>query len=657
MVPYFPLLTLLVLFPPILVLGQDQVPLTGDVSEGNGILQKESRLKLHGRFLHLTDIHLDPLYRLHTRVKYNCHTGSGRAGYFGTPGTDCDSPHALVNATFQWIEDNLKDNIDFVIWTGDAARHDKDDDIPRTREEIRDLNQLVFDKFLDTFQDHDSKTGGRLKIPVVPTIGNNDIMPHNIFRDAPNEWTDFFSRLWYPIIPEDQRHSFAQGGWFYVEVVPDRLAVVSLNTMYFYSANGAVDGCMDKSEPGYQHMEWLRTRLQLLREKGMKAIFMGHVPPARTKSRSNWEESCWQKYALWLRQYRDVIVGSAYGHMNMDHFMLHDFSDIELGRKSETSDEPVNNKLKEKSVSRSRANYLYDLRDQWSDLPQPPSEKFTHLYADSRTQPTDPERSRGGKYLEEIGGPWAERYALSLVSPSVVPNYFPSLRVVEYNISGLENATLWFDKSSLVDQSQDRRSSTGLQNNTKSLNPAGIPAEPIDKQTKKKKKKKKKNRKKKPKFKVPKPPSKTAPPGPAYSNQPFTWLGYTQYFADLGRSNDDFPNAHTQSGNYTNVTNFYEIEYNTRSDRYYILPDLTMNSCLDFARSIAAANRGQVESDFPKANIQASQDESTSRPEFLDGGNSRNDNWSKQKRRTDLWTLFLRRAFVGYLDDDDIDKI
>jgi endopolyphosphatase len=75
-------------------------------------------------------------------------------------------------------------------------------------------------------------------------------------------------------------------------------------------------------------MEWLRIQLQILRDRGMKAILMGHVPPARVDSKESWDETCWQKYTLWQRQFRDVIVGGLYGHMNIDHFMLQDFDQI-----------------------------------------------------------------------------------------------------------------------------------------------------------------------------------------------------------------------------------------------------------------------------------------------------------------------------------------
>jgi endopolyphosphatase len=69
------------------------------------------------------------------------------------------------------------------------------------------------------------------------------------------------------MIPEYEIHTFERGGYFATEVVPNKLAVISLNTLYWYStvhhsrrfgSNAAVDGCDRKSEPGSQQFEWLR---------------------------------------------------------------------------------------------------------------------------------------------------------------------------------------------------------------------------------------------------------------------------------------------------------------------------------------------------------------------------------------------------------------
>jgi endopolyphosphatase len=372
----------------------------------------------------------------------------------GAPITRCDTPIAVVNATFQWINDNLKDDIDFVIWTGDSARHDNDEHIPRTEAQVVNLNRLAVSKFIEVFGKDDNiddpDPTNDFVVPIVPTFGNNDFMPHNIFLAGPNRWTADYADIWRNFIPEAQRHSFARGGWFFTEVIPDKLAVFSLNTMYFFDSNSAVDGCDEKSEPGYEHMDWLRVQLQFLRERKMKAIMIGHVPPAKTAGKQNWDETCWQKYSLWMRLYRDVVVMSTFGHMNLDHFMFQDSFKL----KHKVDGQVKGFDLEEENAAdpafsvASKEDYMIDLWHEFKTLPTPPAGVS---YSDLSIELTDIDATWKGKkhkkskkqkrkdFLKSIGGEWAERYSMALVSPSVVPNYYPTLRVVEYNISGLEH--------------------------------------------------------------------------------------------------------------------------------------------------------------------------------------------------------------------------
>ena len=532
---------------------------------------------------------------------------------------------SLVNETFRWIEENLKDEIDFVIWTGDSVRHDNDEKRPRTADEIVELNELLAQKWVDLFgvSDRAKKSPSsipRLSIPVIPTFGNNDILPHNIFRGGPNTWTKKFAEIWRHFIPEDQRHTFVEGGWFTIEVIPNKLAVISLNTMYFFESNSAVDGCSSKSEPGYEHMEWLRVQLQLLRSRRMKAILIGHVAPARSNEKKSWDESCWQKYTLWMDRYRDVVVAGLYGHMNIDHFMLQDSHKVNIDTVLE---KPGDDTI----ATLSKEDYLVSLRKQWSSLPSPPAGLFDKLRSDSleldaskQKQKSKKERKREKKerkFLKKIGGPYAERYSLTLVSPSLVPNYFPTLRVVEYNITGLDAKTMQDDFD--------------LGGDWEFLDASILESSPLEPQTpsveieKKKKKKKKGNDNKPPNFKIPDPPSSTAPPGPAYSNQPFTLLSYTQYFANLTRINEKIATEGSHSPHID-----FEVEYSTRDDGICQMRDLTVRNFLDLAIRIgedgAAATNEGILSDSSISNTKVNE----------------------------AWRTFLSRAFTGFISVDDM---
>jgi len=647
-----------------------------------------------GSSLNSTDLHPDPFYKYHSSTEEDsaCHRDKGPAGVLGAETTNCDSPISLVNATFKWIDENLKDKIDFIIWTGDSARHDNDEQIPRTDEQIVHLNKLLVDKFSEVFgkEDNinDTDPTNDLTIPIIPTFGNNDILPHNILGPGPDRWTKKYLDIWRKFIPEEQRHGFSRGGWFFVEVIPKKLAVFSLNTLYFFDSNTAVDGCAKPSEPGYEQMEWLRIQLQFLRERGMKAIIMGHVPPARTDSKLSWDETCWQKYTLWMKQYRDIVVGGLFGHMNIDHFMLQDSKDIDMRVLSGEMETLSRLSFDEELTIQSSAEYLAELREEWAELPDSPKEKNNRVPGiesfDKIIERYDKRKSKKAKkhkktkqekFLEEIGGRWGERYSASLVGPSVVPNYFPTLRVFEYNVTGLDfNASPEFAKAKFHDTQESGFPGSGETSAGK------------DPENKKKKKSPKKH--KKPKAIIPHPPSKSSPPGPAYSPQPLTWLSYTQYYANLTRINADFLSESTPNvmgspekdtvgserwheGKHSGKKpqkgkserkheKFeYEVEYDTRTDKIYNLQDLTVRSYINLASRIGRYKTKQSQKDLPLEEegreIQRDCDDDDELGAQKKKKNGKKHKKHKHRKATNkVWFTFLRRAFVGSRDDEEL---
>lgn len=660
------------------------------------------------------DLHPDDYYKPHTSLS-TCHRSPGPSLPYGTPLTDCDSPLTLVNATLTWIEAHLPP-IDFVIWTGDSARHDRDELIPRTAAEIADSNTQLADAFRAAFADKG--------VPVVPTLGNNDITPHNILLGGPNKWLQTYGRVWHHFIPEAQRHGFQRGGWFTVEVIPGRLAVVSLNTLYFFERNSGVDGCAARTEPGWEQMEWLGIQLGFMRERGMKAILMGHVPPARTGGKKLWEESCWGRYVVWVERYRDVVVGGAWGHMNIDHFLL---QKGKRGVKELMGAEKIGEAVVEgwtigemsgDVAIKSADEYLQELRDEFAKVPDPKDAVVGEVVGEGKK-----ERKRRKKALKRMGGEWAEKYQVSLVSPSVVPNYFPSLRVVEYNISGLDGgvgavaeaatATSWrlpgedddeeFDEEFDEEESDDEEIVDAESEDDDDDEEEEAASK---KKGKKHKKKKKKNRKPKhPDLKIPPPPPAGSPPGPAYSPQPLSWTGYTQYFANLtaisegeaaaaaaaaadvgaadsdddvdaegkkgkggkgDKGDKDKPQPNPGAGGFK-----YEIEYDTFNDsRGFALPDLTVRSFLGLAHRIGRAKGGissfgvdgvdELELDeedveeeeggvLDKAWDWLSRDDGDGDAdhEDVDAQGKKKKKKKKSKKRERAWRMFVNRAFVG----------
>ncbi|KAM3532066.1 hypothetical protein NHJ13051_000442 [Beauveria bassiana] len=684
-----------------------------DVNRGTFASSDEPR-KLTGRFLHITDFHPDQFYKAHSDIEDSCHSGKGLAGTFGAEVSDCDSPIALANQTLDWVRDNLRDQIDFVIWTGDNARHDNDENHPRNSEQVLGTNRLVAAKMFEAFAT-DTPLGPALELPIVPTFGNNDFLPHNIMVPGPNRWFVDYADIWGPFIPEVQRHQFEYGGWFYTEVVPNKLVVFSLNTMFFFERNAAVDGCALASEPGYKHMEWLRVQLQRLRDSGMKAILMGHVPPARTNSKQNWDETCWQRYTLWLKQYRDVVIGSLFGHMNIDHFVLQDTNDLDedsiLARGDVNIRQSLNIGDNDEAFILGKADYLEDIRQQWSKLPTSAGHTIdkdvegVEMEADDDEDDYDIEtlfgkkkgkgrkkkgdrRKKKKKGLKNIGGKWAERYQISVIGPSVIPNYFPTMRVYEYNITGIEDNPVWKDvhgtastiqgaqlqrahEAGLSPQELKRRSS-----NEPVMTEAEFEAQFPDifevddavHDAGKKKKKKKKGKKRKghgpPSLISPPGPDADSPPGPAYMPQTLSWVAFTQYYANLTRINNEAEHSDGEHG--VNQMQF-EVEYDTRDDEWYQLRDLTVRELLKLAHSLGAdaGGREAVAAEYDVDDVDGEDGCRAEDDEDVDTSGKRKKKKKKKKKgrkgkkdkKNKLWIEFLRRAFVGTIGDDELEEL
>lgn len=449
----------------------------------------------------------------------------------------------------------------------------------------------------------------------------------------------------------------------------------------------------------------------------MKALIIGHVPPARTQKKNSWDETCWQKYALWMRQYRDVIVGGLYGHMNLDHFMLQDFDDINKDvqdgyemvrstnkRRSGVEDEPIN--------AEASGNYLIDLRDSWSKLPKEPSKKDIAFWEqlqsvedvsedarpeweiealvdadlrhgkDEQTQQKK-DKKKLADYFKDIGGEWGERFSISHAAPSVVPNYFPTIRVYEYNVTGL-NITVTPAHDSFADR-LDRWLQGVLEEESDQIE-STLEDMQVELQLKKKKPKKRK-------FHVPEAPTKASPPGPAYSPQTLSLLGYVQYYANLTRINNDFVQS-TESGELSddvdrqkwnegkhhgkkphdkdqkpNPKKFkYEVLYDTRDgNEAYTLPDMSVRHYLNVAQQIGKfkpeRNALHVGTDV-ESTEDVEDEESNEDMEIFEKGKKGKKGGHKKKKKKHHknprkanrpWYTFVERAFVGTKDLDEIE--
>ncbi|KAF8592342.1 hypothetical protein K439DRAFT_1324242, partial [Ramaria rubella] len=345
---------------------------------------------LHGRFLHITDIHPDAHYRSNSSVSSSCHrkepnSETDRAGYWGTPYRECDSPVRFVNLTLDYLAENWADEIDFVICIGDETRHDEDRRLPRTLEEIYGMNRQVAATMETIF----SSRG----VPVVPSLGNNDIWRASFSLQGPNRITNAYADIWQSFIPFSSYQVFQRGAYYSTDLIPNELAAISLNTLYFYDSNKAVRGCeyRDTTDPGNLQLDWLDVQLGIFRDRGMQVWMTGHVPP----SPGNYFPECYRRYVELSLRFQDTIIGHLYGHMNNDFFFFLDAED--LLQPPRTSSGEVTVQKKEKLHK--------SLRKDFADMPK-----------------------KSKIDLDE--------WAVVNVAPSLVANPFlPSFRIFSYNVT------------------------------------------------------------------------------------------------------------------------------------------------------------------------------------------------------------------------------
>ncbi|KAG2226362.1 hypothetical protein INT45_000530 [Circinella minor] len=390
--------------------------------------------KKYHYFIQITDFHIDLNYKEGTSVKTACHRyieqqqqepffktkrKHNPAGRFGAPFEKCDTPLELAQQTLNWVARNWKDKVDFVIWTGDNSRHDWDRKESRKRNQILSLNRLVTDMMSNTFDNG---------IPIIPCLGNNDIYPHNRIVDH-DDILPFFVNLWQEYIPSNERNTFLQGGYF-TKDIGKNLRIISLNTMYFIKKNKSVQSCnKNKEGPARDHMDWFDTTLKQAEKDKKRVFIIGHVPP----SPRDYRNSCFRQYLDITSNHNHIIAGHFFGHLNMDHFLLYDSQHSMNEIVSTSSDTMTSTKKKKKllqqikeeeeenvdfHISRNIERYVDWLRDMYESI---------EVSKDTQKTPPGEEDDQNLVAIH--------------VSPSILPVYYPTVRIYRYTDS-LQGPTL-----------------------------------------------------------------------------------------------------------------------------------------------------------------------------------------------------------------------
>ncbi|ORZ41691.1 hypothetical protein BCR44DRAFT_39281 [Catenaria anguillulae PL171] len=348
------------------------------------------------RFVHITDLHLDAQYSPDASAADFCHsrpmpassasqffTSSQRQPFsrqsrlgmlqpqwkrivddgtsepplqakWGRLGTPCDSPLRLVTLATRFVG-NLELDPDYVLWTGDSARHDRDIKLQRNEFEVFDSNErcarLLAQAMRPPSRDKDGKRRRRRhnvpgdgldsEIKIFPAVGNLDVHPHNLL-DPPSNTTHLqqLARALVPVIPPTSSAgiSLAANGTYHHVLAGGKLHIVSINTIYWTKENVWARGdCDDPNSPGAQLIDWTNATLaDIGQTPGAKAILLGHVPPATGSGGSsgnldddpepglppildsNYKPACHVRYLDVLERHAHVIASMHSGHVNED---------------------------------------------------------------------------------------------------------------------------------------------------------------------------------------------------------------------------------------------------------------------------------------------------------------------------------------------------
>ncbi|KAI9013726.1 Metallo-dependent phosphatase-like protein [Phycomyces nitens] len=229
------------------------------------------------------------------------------AGIFGALGTKCDSPISLVEASFDFIKKSLSD-VDFVFYTGDTARHERDTLIPRSKEEILEEHTMIIKYFKEICDINN--------VPFIPVVGNNDMIVHNdmsmndpIFEMLKTIWSPFNLNL---------GSSFDNGGYFVQDIIPGKLQAMVVNSMYFFNKNLQKEDCDVPNSSGKVHIAWMKQVLENAREHNQMVYVLGHTPTNDDDGSMIFKPACHKMYIDILGAYSDRIVGHFTGHTNSD---------------------------------------------------------------------------------------------------------------------------------------------------------------------------------------------------------------------------------------------------------------------------------------------------------------------------------------------------
>lgn len=162
-------------------------------------------------------------------------------------------------------------------------------------------------------------------IPVIFSIGNNDVMIHDALVSKSSVDLDSLGNIWMKDVSKKQAITFKSGG-FFSSWISKFIKIISLNTLHYFKKNILAESCKSDTSPGSDQLKWLESELKDVQNKEAKALIIGHIPPIKTF----YHESCLEKILNLFNKYSKVISFQAYGHLHIDDFFILMCSEIPI---------------------------------------------------------------------------------------------------------------------------------------------------------------------------------------------------------------------------------------------------------------------------------------------------------------------------------------
>ncbi|XP_032291155.1 acid sphingomyelinase-like phosphodiesterase 3b isoform X2 [Drosophila virilis] len=296
-----------------------------------------------GYFWHISDLHLDTHYSTQGDIYRSCwqlaHTSGSVAsngrqetetespGPFGNH--NCDSPWSLVESAVKTMKAKQGDNVEFVLWTGDALSHSAQARSEHVQlETLRNITELLGRSFSSPF--------------IFPVLGHED------GSTGIHKYKQM-GELWRHWLPTEALVTFEQGGYYSIEQTRSRLRIIALNTNFmryellsetkqsdslrwsadYYAKPSRTMSDQDQLQAEQQWL-WLDEVLAKSRDKQETVYIVGHMPPGvderyvgpQHHGQLIFTERNNRRYLELVRKYASVIQGQFFGHLHSDTFRL-----------------------------------------------------------------------------------------------------------------------------------------------------------------------------------------------------------------------------------------------------------------------------------------------------------------------------------------------